>query len=67
MAFVSLKTVASGQWLVVSSQLGVLENRKGCDFGYALACYSCERVAGVEACTVTALDVITAFAIPDPG
>src|SRR5215470_17481032 len=32
------------------------ENRKGCDFGYALAASSCEGVLGVEACTVTALE-----------
>ena len=29
-------------------------NRKGCDFGYALADDSCEGVLGVEACTVAA-------------
>jgi hypothetical protein len=33
----------------------VLGNRKGCDFGYALADNSCEGVPGVDACTVTAL------------
>ncbi len=43
------------------------ENGKGCDFGYALAANSCEGVTGVDACTVTALDAITAFAVPDPG
>ena len=31
-------------------------NRKGCDFGYALADDSCEGVSSVEACTVTALE-----------
>ena len=31
------------------------KNGKGCDFGYALADNSCERVFGVDACTVTAL------------
>ena len=40
---------------------------KGCDFGYALADNSRERVPGVDACTVTALDAITAFAVPNPG
>ncbi len=42
-------------------------NRKGCDFGYALAVASCEGATGVDACTVTALGAITAFAVPDPG
>ena len=42
-------------------------NRKGCDFGYALAADSCEGVTGVDACTVTALGAITAFAVPNPG
>jgi hypothetical protein len=41
---------------------GLSSNKKGCDFGYALAADSCEGVTGVDACTVTALDVITAFA-----
>jgi len=41
--------------------------KKGCDFGYALADNSCERVPGVDACTVAALDVITAFTVPDLG
>jgi hypothetical protein len=40
---------------------------KGCDFGYALACNSCEGAASVDACTVTALEVTTAFAVPDLG
>ena len=45
----------------------VKQNRKGCDIGYALAANSCEGVNSVEACTVTALDAITAFAVPNPG
>ena len=45
----------------------VVENSKGCDFGYALAANSCEGVNNVDACTVTALDAITAFAVPDPN
>ena len=45
----------------------VLGNRKGCDFGYALADNSCEGALGVDACTVTALDAATAFAVPNPG
>src|SRR5512146_1708950 len=40
---------------------------KGCDIGYALAASSCERVSGVDACTVTACDVITAFAVSVPS
>jgi hypothetical protein len=42
-------------------------NRKGCDFGYALAANSCEGANNVDACTVTALDAITAFAVPNPN
>jgi hypothetical protein len=42
-------------------------NRKGCDIGYALAASSCEGTNSVEARTVTALDVITAFAVPNPS
>lgn len=40
---------------------------KGRDIGYALAANSCEGVYSVESCTITALDVISAFAVPDPG
>jgi hypothetical protein len=40
---------------------------KGRDIGYALAANSCEGVNSVEACTITALDVITAFAVPNPS
>ena len=43
------------------------QNGKGCDIGYALAMNSCEGVDDVEACTVTALDAITAFAVSDPN
>ncbi len=43
------------------------KNSKGCDFGYALAAASCEGANSVDARTVTALDVTTAFAVPDPG
>ena len=43
------------------------EKEKGCDFGYALAADSCEGVTGVDACTVTAFDMTTAFAVPDPS
>ena len=40
---------------------------KGCDIGYALAINSCEGVNNVDACTVTALDAITAFTVPNPN
>ena len=40
---------------------------KGRDLGYALAASSCEGADRVESCTITALDVISAFAVTDPG
>jgi hypothetical protein len=43
------------------------QNRKGCDIGYALAISSCEEANSMEACTIAALDVITAFAVPNPN
>jgi len=42
-------------------------NGKGCNIGYALAADSCEGTNSVDACTVTAPDVITAFAVPNPS
>ena len=42
-------------------------NRKDRDIGYALAANSCEGVDSVDACTVAVLDVIAAFAVPNPG
>ena len=42
------------------------ENGKGCDIGYALATSSCEEASSVDACTVAALDAITAFAVQTP-
>jgi hypothetical protein len=42
-------------------------NRKGCGFGYAPSANSCEGANNVDACTVTALDAITAFAVPSPN
>src|SRR6266516_7456265 len=42
-------------------------NRKGRDIGYAPATGSCEGANSVDACTITALDVITAFAVPNPN
>jgi len=44
-----------------------VEKGKGCDIGYALAANSCEGAYSVETCTVTALDAITAFAVPNPN
>jgi len=52
--------------LVVESD-GKATKGKGCDIGYALAASSCEGANNVEACTVTALDAITAFAVPNPN
>jgi hypothetical protein len=43
------------------------KNSKGCDIGYALTISSCEGANSVDACTVTALDAITAFAVPNPN
>ncbi len=43
------------------------QNGKGCDIGYALAASSCEGTHSVDARTVTALDVNTAFAVPNPS
>jgi hypothetical protein len=40
---------------------------KGCDIGYALVISSCEEANSVDACTVAALDAITAFAVPNPN
>jgi len=40
---------------------------KGCDIGYAQAISSCEGANSVDACTVAALDAITAFAVPNPN
>src|SRR5260370_31172298 len=40
---------------------------QGCDVGYALAASSCEGANRVDACTVTALDAITAFTVPNPN
>ena len=42
-------------------------NSKGCDIGYAPSASSCEGAHSLDTCTVTALDAITAFAVPDPN
>src|SRR5258708_38624020 len=49
------------------SATGCVRNSKGCDIGYALAASSCEGANSVDACTVPALDAITAFAVPNPN
>jgi|SRR5450432_2271122 len=51
----------------LAGTLGAERKGKGCDIGYALADRSCEEAASVDACTVTALDATTAFAVPYPG
>jgi hypothetical protein len=42
-------------------------NRKGCDIGYGPSASSCEGANSVDACTVAALDAITALAVPNPN
>ena len=42
-------------------------NGKGCHIGYAPAIRSCEKADNEDACTVAALDAITAFAVPNPS
>ena len=41
--------------------------RKDCDIGYALAVSSCEGTLSVEHAPPQPFDVITAFAVPNPG
>jgi len=43
------------------------QKEKGRGIGYALADGSYEGVANEESCTITALDVTTAFAVPNPN
>ena len=57
-SFAAQRTVAQEQ---------LPQNEKGCDIGYALATDSCEGTDSVDARTVTALDVSTAFAVPNPN
>jgi hypothetical protein len=45
----------------------MLQKGKGCDAGYALAISSCEGANSEDARTVTALDAITALAVPNPN
>ena len=56
----------SGTWSRVAARRRDW-NGKGRDIGYALAARSCEEANSVEACTITALDAITAFAVPNPN
>jgi hypothetical protein len=49
------------------SGIGLCETGKGCDIGYAPAFSSCEEANSMDTCTVAALDVITAFAVPNPN
>jgi hypothetical protein len=51
--------------MVEKSERGWARNEKGCDIGYAPVASSCEEANNVDTCTVTALDVITAFAVPN--
>jgi hypothetical protein len=56
--------------MVLCPGLAVLpahQKQKGRDIGYGLAANSCEGVNDVDACTVTALDAIAAFAVPNPN
>ena len=55
------------RFLRVLVRRGTLGKGKGCDIGCALAVSSCEGANSVEARTVTALDAITAFAVPNPN
>src|SRR5215475_7244285 len=51
--------------LKTKKTFGEGKNKKGRDCGYAPAIGSCEEANSVDACTVTTLDVITAFAVPN--
>jgi len=64
---VDSKSVEFCGWVDECFQRRLRKNRKGCDIGYALAASSCEGANRVDACTVTALDAITAFAVPNPN
>jgi len=56
---------AQTRWALQAEQNG--RKGKGCNIGYALAANSYERANSVDACTVAALDAITAFAVPNPS
>ena len=53
--------------ITLSTPPSGLEKREKLRYGYALAIGSCERADNVDACTAAAPDVITAFAVPNPG
>jgi len=59
--------IAEKNWRERRENQDVAGNGKGRDIGYALAVNSCEGASDVESCTITAFDVITAFAVPNPG
>lgn len=46
---------------------GTVQKVKGRDIGYAPVINSCEGANSVDACTVTASDVFTAFAVSAPA
>ena len=72
-AFTGLFTIVVEKWFHTQTDLLKQESEenarkgKGRDLGYALAVNSCEGASDVESCTITAFDVITAFAVPNPG
>jgi hypothetical protein len=55
----------NGEWEIVLTRR--VEKGKGCDIGYALVASYCEVANSVDACTVTAFDAATAFAVPNPN
>jgi hypothetical protein len=58
--------LANGRW-DTAAQENQPKQLRGCDTGYALATGSCEEANSMDACTVTASDVIIAFAVPNPN
>jgi hypothetical protein len=63
MTSIPLLQSAKLDWAMMRIRPG--RNSKGCDIGYAPAICSCEGAKSVDTCTVAALDVITAFAVPN--
>jgi|SRR5579864_2268650 len=61
------KALAWGSAFLKKSNSEYQKNGKGCDIGYAPATSFCEEANSVDTCTVAALDVITAFAVPNPN
>jgi hypothetical protein len=62
-----LEAQSLGRQLFAEVSRASLGKGEGCDIGYALAANSCEEANSVDARTVTALDAITAFAVPNPN